>query len=129
MSQDWQQDVATFMREVKGLEVPRSPVTNQAPLIRGLCKALMQEELAELCQAIDEQNLVETADGIADLIYVALYTACSYGINMAPIWDEVQASNMTKKGGPKREDGKQLKGPEFRPPNLAPILEEQLNDS
>lgn len=122
---NWQQDVATFMREVKGLELPTKPIQKQPPLIKELCKSLMDEELTELMDAMDAANLVLVADGIADLLYVTLYTACAYGLDMEPIWAEVQRSNMTKKGGAKRADGKQLKPDSYEPPNIAAIIKEQ----
>lgn len=121
---DWQADVATFMREVKSLDLPAKPVKHQVFLTKELCKALMTEELGELTQAMDQDNLVEIADGLADLLYVTLYTANSYGLDMQPIWSEVQRSNMTKKGGDRRADGKLLKPEGYEPPRLEPILEE-----
>lgn len=125
---DWQQDVAQFMIEVKELDLPRQPVdaAQQPPLIRNLCKSLMYEELNELEVAINQGDLVSIADGIADLIYVALYTANAYGLWMEPIFAEVQRSNMTKKGGPMRPDGKQLKPPGYEPPDLKTIVEGQM---
>lgn len=125
MPNNWQQDVATFMTEIKGLELPERPsIPNDD--IRSLCMALIDEESDELYHAGLAQDLVEVADAIADLLYVTLYTANAYGLDMAPIFAEVQRSNMTKKGGAKREDGKQLKGPGYEPPNLKTIVESQL---
>lgn len=121
---DWQHQVATFMREVKGLDLPTRP-THPPLLTLDLCKALMTEELGELTTAMYDDNMVEIADGIADLIYVALYTANVYGLKMEPIFTEVQRSNMTKKGGAKRPDGKQLKPDTYEPPNLRAIIEAQ----
>lgn len=121
---DWQHQVRLFMTEVKELELPRQPMI-QAPLIRELCKALCTEECSELVQALDKEDLVGIADGIADLIYVALYTANAYGILLEPVFAEVQRSNMTKKNGPKREDGKQLKPDSYSPPDITSIINAQ----
>lgn len=121
---DWQHQVATFMREVKNLELPTRPIIC-APLIRELCKVLMKEELAELVKAMDEEDMVEIADGIADLLYVTLHTANCYGLHVDPIFMEVQRSNMTKKGGPTRSDGKQLKPDSYSPPSIARIIKAQ----
>jgi predicted HAD superfamily Cof-like phosphohydrolase len=41
-------------------------------------------------------NLTEIADAIADISYVNYGAASAYGINIAPIEDEVHSSNMTK---------------------------------
>lgn len=107
------------------MDLPKRPIQKQAPLIRELCKVLMREELNELQAAMEEDDLVEVADGITDLLYVTLYTANAYGLSVQPFWDEVQRSNMTKAGGAKRSDGKQLKGDQYSPPDIKSILEEQ----
>lgn len=131
-----QNDVLTFMLEVKGLILdwaPAVPVTTT----RNLCLALIHEEAQEVEVALTEAPdalgeldvLVQVADGLADLIYVCLYTANAYGINMEPVWNEVQRTNMAKKGGPLREDGKLGKPVGWEPPNIKAILEAQINGS
>lgn len=122
---DWQQQVREFMVEVKELELPRHPTVDISERMLELCRSLMDEELNELTDAMHNNDLVAIADGIADLLYVVLYTANAYGIYMDPIFAEVQRSNMTKKGGPIREDGKQLKPDTYSPPDLAPLLAKQ----
>lgn len=72
-----------------------------------------------------EGNIVEVADGIADLIYVALGAAVSFGINVAPIFDEVHRTNMAKDGGATRGDGKILKPEGWEPPRILGILANQ----
>lgn len=73
-------------------------------------------------------NLVEIADGLADLHYVAYCgTGASCGLNMAPIFAEVHRSNMSKFiDGHRREDGKWIKGPSYSAANLSPIIQEQI---
>ena len=85
---------------------------------------LMQEELAELAAAIDRKDMVDTADALADLLYVVLGTACTCGIDIAPVFHEVHRSNMTKQ--PRLDGGKIVKGPEFKPPNIRDILFKQM---
>lgn len=121
---NWQHQVRLFMTEVKELELPNQPMI-QAPLIRELCKALCYEEFQELVVALTEEDIVEIADAIADLIYVALYTANAYGLYMEPIFQEVQRSNMAKKGGPKAANGKQQKPEGWAPPDIASIVKAQ----
>ncbi len=72
-------------------------------------------------------NIVELADGLADLHYVAYCgTALAFGLDMEPIFQEVHRSNMSKFiDGHKREDGKWIKGPSYSPANLLPIIESQ----
>lgn len=121
---DWQHQVATFMREVKGLDLPTKP-THPSYLVKELCIALIVEEYAELVKAMNRNDMTEVADGIADLMYVTLYTANAYGLIMEPIFAEVQRSNMAKKGGPTRSDGKLLKPADWTPPDIASIVRAQ----
>lgn len=127
-----QDKVRLFMEEVKGLTVtnrPHVPVESA----QELCFKLIVEEYTELLLAMNDfrssnslQDMVQIADGMADLIYVILYAANTYGLDMVQIFDEVQRSNMTKKGGEKREDGKQLKPKNFSPPDIESIILRQL---
>lgn len=119
-----QADVAEFMTRVKGLTLP-SRLRVPTKEVESLCVQLMVEELDELEEAMHQTNIVLVADGIADLLYVTLYTANAYGLDIEPIWQEVQRSNMTK-GGAKSISGKQLKGPYYEPPILEPILEKMI---
>ena len=87
---------------------------------------LIREETAELAIALTQQDTVETADALADLLYVVIGTASACGIDIEPIFNEVHKSNMSKFiDGHMRDDGKWVKGPSFVPPNLLPILEQQ----
>ncbi len=84
---------------------------------------LHQEEYLELLEAIGNRDLVETADALADLLYVLCGTALVLGIPLDAIFAEVHRSNMTKVAdGLRRDDGKILKGPNFSPPDIAGIL-------
>lgn len=57
---------------------------------------LMMEELGELLSAIGTDDLVEVADGLADLVYVTLGTAVAFGIDLPAVWAQVHAANMAK---------------------------------
>lgn len=74
------------------------------------------------------ENLVELADGLVDSVYVLLHCANSLGIPFDIVWDEVQRSNMAKvwEDGTahKREDGKILKPPGWKPPDIFGVLME-----
>ena len=73
-----------------------------------------------------DPNIIELADGCADLKVVTVGTEIACGIDGEPCFREVMRSNMTKfEGGSMREDGKVLKGPNYEPPNLPPILKSQ----
>jgi len=88
---------------------------------------LMIEELQELESALSARNLIEIADGIADLIYVVYGTAVECGIDIEDINKEVHRSNMTKLGGHKNEYGKWIKPDTYELSNIKPIIEKQLN--
>lgn len=87
----------------------------------------MKEELEELEKALVQGNLIEIADGIADLLYVVYGTAVECGLDMEPIYKEVHRSNMSKVGGHKNEFGKWIKPDTYSPADLKPIIERQMN--
>jgi predicted HAD superfamily Cof-like phosphohydrolase len=64
--------------------------------VRELRKKLIIEETEEIFKGMDDGDMVEIADGLADLLYVVFGLAVSYGINAQTIFDEVHRSNMTK---------------------------------
>jgi predicted HAD superfamily Cof-like phosphohydrolase len=109
--------------------------------IKDLRKNLIQEEFNELMLALKENNLVEIADGLADLVYVVVGTAISYGIPFDRIFLEVHNSNMTKTPSKAYEGQKygkvNPKGPDFKKPEIDQILRqpylstelEKINDS
>lgn len=86
---------------------------------------LIQEEFDELREACISKDLPHIAKELADLLYVVYGTAISYGIDMEPVFKEVQRSNMSKVGGYKREDGKWVKPITYSPANIEPILAHQ----
>ena len=57
---------------------------------------------------------------------MAYGTAHVYGIDLDAVLDAVHVSNMTKLGADgrpvRRADGKILKGPHYRPPEIAAVL-------
>lgn len=91
---------------------------------------LIQEEVSELLEAsmASQGTLVDVADAITDCFYILIGTAIEYGIadKLPALFDEVHASNMSKldeNGKPiYREDGKVMKGPLFKKPNLKDII-------
>lgn len=60
--------------------------------------SLLQEELNELKQAIEDKNIVEIADALADLQYVLSGTVLEFGLGekFVEIFNEVHRSNMSK---------------------------------
>jgi predicted HAD superfamily Cof-like phosphohydrolase len=88
--------------------------------------SLIFEELCELSDAMKDNDIVEVADALGDLMYVVIGAALEFGIPIDDVVDEIHRSNMSKldeNGSPiYREDGKVLKGPGYFPPNIAKIL-------
>ena len=83
---------------------------------------LVKEEYAEVLSATDEENLIKE---LADLVYVTYGYASTFGWNLDEAVRRVHASNMSKldaQGEPIfREDGKVLKGPNYKEPYLADL--------
>ena len=87
---------------------------------------LLDEEVLEYTDAEYADNLVEIADALADIIYIACGTAVSYGIPLDDVFAEVHRSNMAKLVDGKvirREDGKIQKPAEWTPPDIRSILD------
>jgi len=92
---------------------------------RTLRMRLLSEEMYEYTIAENENDLVEIADALADIIYIACGTAVSYGIPLDDIFEEVHSSNMAKLVDGKviyREDGKVKKPEGWMPPDIAGVL-------
>lgn len=91
---------------------------------------LIKEELEEYLEACKNDDLVEIADALGDILYVTFGSIVEHGLQekMKPIFDEIQASNMSKLGEDGkpifREDGKILKGPNYFKPNIKKFFEE-----
>jgi predicted HAD superfamily Cof-like phosphohydrolase len=89
--------IAAFMH-AGGQEVSIEPKWDcNIPLeTKFLRSSLIREEVAELLTAIDNNDFVDIADGIADVLYVVIGTALAYGIPTGLVFDIVSENNMTK---------------------------------
>ena len=94
--------------------------------INSLRISLINEELEELKKAISENNIVEVADALTDILYVAYGAGHAFGIDLDKCFKEVQDSNMSKLGEDGKpiynEHGKVLKGPKYFKPDLSKFL-------
>jgi len=74
-----------------------------------------------------DPDIVEIADGCADIKVVTTGTLSACGIQDEPIQDEVDRANLRKfaPGGHRREDGKWIKPPNWQPPDIIGKLKEQ----
>jgi len=103
-----------------------TPTTDIPSVVKHLRAQLIEEELQELFDGIAANDIVEIADGAADLIYVVVGTCIAYGIPIDRILAEVHRSNMTKTARPAKlgeKYGSGAKGPGYEPPRIAEILE------
>lgn len=111
------------------LELEVKPATGPAEKndMNGMRSRLSVVDTA-LCYANEFVDIVETADALADLDYVVQGANLVFGLPSALILHEVHASNMSKldkNGKPIYDaDGKVVKGPNFRLPEIARVLEE-----
>lgn len=87
---------------------------------------LIEEELNELKEAIKNNDIVEVADALTDILYVTYGAGHSFGVNLDKCFDEVQRSNMSKLGEDGNpiynNSGKVMKGPNYSPPDLKKII-------
>jgi len=91
---------------------------------------LMKEENEEYFEAANNNDLVEVADALGDMLYILAGTIIEHGMQdkIVEVFDEIQRSNMSKLGEDGnpiyREDGKVLKGPNYFKPNIKNILDQ-----
>ena len=87
---------------------------------------LIKEELEELQEAIKQEDLLEVADALTDILYVTYGAGHAFGIDLDNCFDEVQKSNMSKLGTDGKpiynQSGKVMKGPKYFKPNLKQFL-------
>ncbi len=89
---------------------------------------LMKEENEEYLEAVQNDDIVEIADALGDMLYILCGTLLEHGLQhkIEAVFDEIQRSNMSKldeNGRPiYREDGKVMKGPNYFKPNFEEIL-------
>jgi predicted HAD superfamily Cof-like phosphohydrolase len=89
---------------------------------------LMKEENEEYLEAAQNNDLVEIADALGDMLYILCGTIIEHGLQdkIEAVFDEIQRSNMSKLGEDGqpiyREDGKVMKGPNYFKPSFAEIL-------
>jgi phosphoribosyl-ATP pyrophosphohydrolase len=57
---------------------------------------LMLEELGETIEAVLRGDVAEFADGLADLLYVTLWSAVVHGVPIEAVFAEVQRANLAK---------------------------------
>lgn len=142
---DRRSHVEAFFRIANQPERQTPGVPDEAELRLGL--DLIIEEVGELLDAcLDEEEvkaavatlrwhakkarlrvrMVPLVDATIDTDYVIEGLRRRLGVNGDPIWTEVHAKNLAKRGGPKDPvTGKQLKPEGWTPPDIERLLREQ----
>jgi predicted HAD superfamily Cof-like phosphohydrolase len=112
-----------------GLGVKHEPVADLGEPLNILRFNLMKEENEEYFEAAQQNDMVEVADALGDMLYILCGTIIEHGMQhkIEEVFDEIQRSNMSKLGEDGkpiyRADGKVLKGPNYFKPNIRKILE------
>ena len=93
---------------------------------------MLREEVDELEDAVADIDIVEYADAIADIIYVALGAAVEAGIDIEPVIEEVIDSNNSKidwqsaQPWARHGNGKIAKDEHYRAPDIRSIILHQV---
>ena len=109
-------------------EIPKANLGATKNLLR---YNLMKEENEEYLEAAKDNDLVEVADALGDMLYILCGTILEHGMQykIEAVFNEIQRSNMSKldaNGKPiYREDGKVMKGPNYFKPNIYEIINEK----
>ena len=89
-------------------------------------KSLIDEEWSEFHEAFYFEEKEAQLKELCDLVYVCYQFAANEGWDLDEAMDRVHKSNMSKLDENLRpiyrQDGKVLKGPNYKPPNLTDLL-------
>ncbi|MBH46270.1 MAG: hypothetical protein CMC93_06605 [Flavobacteriaceae bacterium] len=120
-------DVAQF-HNAFGIDSKNHPTTDIPKQTVSLRYNLMKEENDEYLEAAQNNDLIEVADALGDMLYILCGTILSHGMQdkITEVFHEIQRSNMSKLGSDGkpiyRADGKVLKGPNYFKPDIKSIL-------
>lgn len=106
------------------LDKPTIPSEARCKLRGALLWEESREALEEFAKAREGNgDLAAIAKELADVIVVTYGAALEYGIDLDAVLVAVHESNMSKvEGMERRADGKVLKGPNYRKPDIAGVL-------
>ena len=123
-----QLNAVKLFHETYGLGVSTEMKADLGKLKNELRFNLMKEENEEYLEAVENNDIVEIADALGDMLYILCGTILEHGLQhkIEEVFDEIQRSNMSKLGEDGkpiyREDGKVMKGPNYSKPNFSAIL-------
>ncbi|MBI9042599.1 nucleoside triphosphate pyrophosphohydrolase family protein [Lutibacter sp.] len=114
--------------EAFGLGIQQQPIANLDEKKLQLRFDLMAEENEEYLEAAKNNDIVEVADALGDMLYILCGTILEHGMQhkIEEVFNEIQRSNMSKLGANGkpiyREDGKVMKGPNYFKPNILAVI-------
>jgi len=123
-----QLDAVKLFHTTYGLGVSNEMKADLGEQKNNLRFELMKEENEEYLEAVQNNDIVEIADALGDMLYILCGTILEHGLQhkIESVFDEIQRSNMSKLGEDGkpiyREDGKVMKGPNYFKPNFEEIL-------
>jgi len=117
-------DMVREFTEAMGQPVDVAPTRS----LLSLRSKLIYEETTEVLVELESKELDKAAltKELSDLLYVVYGTAITFGLPLDVVFNRVHQSNMSKlvDGKPLyREDGKVLKGPNYKPPMLDDLFD------
>ena len=121
-------DAVQAFHEAFKINVNYEPTINVSDQIKELRFNLMKEENEEYQEAVRNNDLIEVADALGDMLYILCGTILTHGMQhkITEVFEEIQRSNMSKLGADGnpiyREDGKVMKGPNYFKPDIKAIL-------
>jgi len=121
------------MRKHYELPIPTKPLIKLPTDFCNFRLKLLTEEFEETKHAIEQNDIVEVADGLVDLTVIAMGTAAGLGIDFNACWSNIMASNLSKSRGIAKNTKRKhkldlIKGEEYFSPNLLKIIENQTED-
>jgi len=99
-------DAVKIFHETYNLNYKESPIADIGNEKINLRFKLMSEENEEYLDAAKNNDLVEVADALGDMLYILCGTIIEHGMQdkIEQVFDEIQRSNLSKLG----EDGKPI---------------------
>jgi predicted HAD superfamily Cof-like phosphohydrolase len=123
-----QLDAVKLFHTTYGLGVSETMKADLGTQKNNLRFDLMKEENEEYLEAVQNNDIVEIADALGDMLYILCGTILEHGLQhkIEAVFNEIQRSNMSKLGADGkpiyREDGKVMKGPNYFKPDFEAIL-------
>ena len=117
-----------IFHEIYKLSYMDSPVADIGIDKINLRFKLMAEENQEYFEAAKNNDIVEVADALGDMLYILCGTIIEHGMQdkIEEVFDEIQKSNLSKLGDDGkpiyRNDGKVMKGPNYFKPDLSKFV-------